>query len=192
MIFYTYNTCPVLTHHRWTPVIFILFEYNLLSARVRSLVKQIKCWNTTHTFNRTIIFQDDNWEALRRLLPTPIPTRTKVSREARPLMRRSSSHSTIPFSNSKTIVEPPRKSISALLDGNKCDLTKGEISKFLATLDLLTLFHSCLNTSNHHGTYTHSHDTPKYRTIYGNDLANILTIHIECCTDSLRLRLEVR
>ena len=39
--------------------------------------------------------------------PMPIPTRTSVSREARPLMRRSSSHSTLPFSKSMTMVDPP-------------------------------------------------------------------------------------
>ena len=40
-------------------------------------------------------------------LPKPIPTLTKVSILARPLAKRSSSHSRAPFSNSSTIVDPP-------------------------------------------------------------------------------------
>ena len=43
----------------------------------------------------------------RGLRPMPIPTRTNVSKHARPLINRSSSHSTAPFSNSTTIVDPP-------------------------------------------------------------------------------------
>ena len=42
--------------------------------------------------------------------PMPMPTRTSVSSEARPLMSRSSSHSTTPFSKRVTMVEPPENS----------------------------------------------------------------------------------
>ena len=43
----------------------------------------------------------------RRARPIPMPTRTRVSRDARPLIRRSSSHSTTPFSKRTTMVDPP-------------------------------------------------------------------------------------
>ena len=41
-----------------------------------------------------------------RARPIPMPTRTNVSREARPLINKSSSTSTTPFSNRQTIVDP--------------------------------------------------------------------------------------
>ena len=64
----------------------------------------------------TEIYPEQSWKcrknhasplATDRALPTRIPTRTRVSSDARPLIKRSLSHCTTPFSKSKTIVDPP-------------------------------------------------------------------------------------
>jgi hypothetical protein len=80
-------------------------------------------------------------------LPKPIPTLTKVSILARPLAKRSSSHSKAPFSNSKTIVDPPIHQLYPIV--RYSELTKSEITKFIGSVDVLSLFDAGQDTPNH-------------------------------------------
>lgn len=122
----------------------------------------------------------------------PIPTRTSVSRDARPLIRRSSSHCTVPFSNRTTIVEPPvthierhehvRRSTDKPRTRTKC-----KIPQLVTPHYRLSLFHDCPNTPYHHRTHTHCHNPPKLGTVYGDDFPCILSVYVERTSDSLRL-----
>ena len=126
--------------------------------------------------------------------PTPIPTRTSVSSDARPLMSKSSSHSTTPFSKRTTMVEPPAKRTHTNQQmpsfWQHFRLTEREVPKLLATFDLFSFGDSCLDTADHHRANTNGHDTAELRTVNRNDLSNVFTIDIKSCPDSLWLNKE--
>ena len=121
--------------------------------------------------------------------PSPIPTRTRVSRQAPLLISKSSSHSTVPFSNRTTIVEPPveRTNVSRVRHTYITALTERKVSELVTSFDLGALFHRCVDAPNHHRADADAHDTPKLRAINGNDLANVLAVNVERGPDSLWL-----
>jgi hypothetical protein len=80
-------------------------------------------------------------------LPRPIPTLTKVSILARPLAKRSSSHSKAPFSNSKTIVDPPIYQLCLIIGWR--ELTKSKITKFIRSVYVLSFLDTGQDTSDH-------------------------------------------
>jgi hypothetical protein len=59
-------------------------------------------------------------------------------------------------------------------------MTKGEITEFLSSLDVVTFPDRCLNASHHHGANTDSHHATELRTIDGNDPSNILSVDEQC------------
>lgn len=130
-----------------------------------------------------------------RLRPIPIPTRTSVSRHARLLMRRSSSHSTTPFSNKTTMVEPPKRTRSAksampLQQSQTTRFTKSKVSKLLPSLHLVAIVNRRHDTSNHHRSDADSHDTTKLRTVNRHDLSYVLAVDVERSTYCLGLETQ--
>jgi len=65
--------------------------------------------------------------------------------------------------------------------------TKSEIPKLLSTFHILPFLYSSLDTANHHSSNTDSHHTAEVRAVYRDNLADILPIHIQSRSDSLRL-----
>jgi hypothetical protein len=65
--------------------------------------------------------------------------------------------------------------------------TKGKVSKFLATSDIIPLVHSEVDAPYHHRTNADIEYPTKGRTVNGDDLADILAIDIECGADGLGL-----
>ena len=129
-------------------------------------------------------------EGTRRLRPVPIPTRTSVSSEERPLTKRSSSHSTTPFSTSKTIVDPPEHKVSRAKDwifGSGVH-TECKVSKLLSALDVLPFFNFSMDAANHHSTDAYGHDAAKDRAVNGDDLADIFPIDVKSRVDGLGLQ----
>ena len=114
-----------------------------------------------------------------------IPTRTKVSREARELILRSSSHSTGFFSNSKTIVEPPNKTSDG--EFHKGTLhTEGEISKFLTTGHMFSFLNSGDNATDHHRPNANGEHSAKDWTVNGNNLPSIFPINVKTENKSVK------
>ena len=105
------------------------------------------------------------------------------------MIKRSSSHSTTPFSNSKTIVDPPEHKVSRTRDwvfGSGVH-TECKVSKLLSALDVLLFFDRSMDAANHHSTDTYGHDAPKGRAVNGDDLADVFSIDVESCADGLGL-----
>lgn len=122
----------------------------------------------------------------------PIPTRTSVSRDARPLITRSSSHCTMPFSNKTTIVEPPvthieRRKHARRSTNKPRTRTKCKVPQFVPSRYRLSLLHDRPNTPYHHRTHTHCHNQPKLGTVYGYNFPSIFSVYVERTSDSLRL-----
>jgi len=121
----------------------------------------------------------------------PIPTRIRVSRDARPLINRSSSQTTCPFLKIVTIVEPPIYSAGELLAKMRQDSlrhTKGKVAKFLATSDRVSLADSEDDAPHHHRTDADVEYAAEDRTVDGHDLADILAIDIERGANGLGLK----
>ena len=129
-------------------------------------------------------------EGTRRLRPIPIPTRTRVSSEERPLIKRSSSHSTTPFSKSKTIVDPPEHKVSTARDRvfDSGVHTECKVSKLLSALDVFPFFGCSMDAANHHSTDTYGNDAPKGGALNGDDLADVFSIDVESRANGLRLQ----
>jgi hypothetical protein len=120
--------------------------------------------------------------------PMPIPTRTRVSRDALPLIMRSSSHSTTPFSNKRTIVEPPKSMVSNMLFALKQNArTKREVPKLFAPLDLVTLLLGREDRSDHHGTDADCHDSAEDWAVERHNFPCVFAVYVKRGTDGLRL-----
>ena len=122
--------------------------------------------------------------------PILVPTRTSVSSDARPFTTKSSSHSTTPFSNNTTIVDPP-VTLTSASSANHADqdrkLTKRKIPQFLTTRDLVALVHRRVDAPHHHRTDADRHDASKLCTRNRNNLACVLPVHIQGTPNRLRL-----
>jgi hypothetical protein len=116
-----------------------------------------------------------------------MPTRTRVSREALPLMSISSSHSTTPFSKRMTMVEPPGDGKHSEKRLKQVVHTEGEVTELFTTLDLFTLLLSGDDRTHHHRAYANRHNPTELRAIDGDDLPGVLTVHVQGGTDSLGL-----
>jgi hypothetical protein len=117
----------------------------------------------------------------------PMPTLTRVSRDARPLISRSSSQSTTPFSNRVTIVDPPSQDSEEFKKERYIGHTESKVSEFLASFDRIALIERCMDTPNHHSADAHGHDSSKLRTVNWNDLPYIFTINVKRGANGLRL-----
>lgn len=123
----------------------------------------------------------------------PIPTRTSVSRQALPLITRSSSHSTVLGSKTTTIVEPPGRELRFGSRNWKViiSLTESKVAEFVTSLDFLSLHNGGLDTTNHHSSDTDTHHSAELRAVDGNNLSSVLTIDIQRSSNSLWLNKEL-
>src|ERR1700742_3710133 len=116
-----------------------------------------------------------------------MPTRTRVSKHARLLIKRSSSHSRASFSKSRTTVDPPRVTDQKGFHASCLERTESEVSKFLPSRNIFAFLHCRQDTTDHHGADTDSHDSPKCRAVDWNNFARVFTVDVQPCTDCLRL-----
>lgn len=66
-------------------------------------------------------------------------------------------------------------------------LTEREVAEFLSAFNRIALLHSSLDAADHHGADADGHDATKLRRVDWNNLPRVLSVHIECCPDGLRL-----
>jgi len=66
--------------------------------------------------------------------------------------------------------------------------TKSKVTKFLPPLHVLALLDCRLYAADHHGTDTNCHHLPKLGAVDRHDLSRVLAVHVQGCTNSLRLR----
>lgn len=57
-------------------------------------------------------------------------------------------------------------------------LTESEPTQLVSTFDLVALFRSNADATNHHGPDAHSHDLSELRAVDGNDLPHVLAVHV--------------
>ena len=90
-----WKTCPHLG--RWVGSLKIIYPSESILHFVRELLLEYALRNI-HVVGVQLVMA----------FPIPMPNLTRVSSDAFPLMLRSSSHSTLSFSNRTTTVDPPK------------------------------------------------------------------------------------